>query len=118
MIMTFEIFWNLNIQNCALYDILTESPLSKLETEKIPDDKNGVQTTQEPQIIDNSNSTVKVSAPPISPTKNKSSSTSLMEKVTQNKSSFMEKVSQRASTLNLTRLTSELVLATGSSTLR
>ena len=98
---------------------LTESPLSKLETEKIiPDDKNGVQTTQEPQIIDNSNSTVKVSAPPISPTKNKSSSTSLMEKVTQNKSSFMEKVSQRASTLNLTRLTSELVLATGSSTLR
>ena len=105
-------------QKCALYDILTESPLSKLETEKIPDDKNGVQTTQDPQIIDNSNSTVKVSAPPISPTKNKSSSTSLMEKVTQNKSSFMEKVSQRASTLNLTRLTSELVLATGSSTLR
>ena len=95
--------------------------MSKLETEKIiPDDKDGVvQTTQDPQIIDNSNSTVKkISAHPISPTKNKSSSTSLMEKVTQNKSSFMEKVSQRASTLNLTRLTSELVLATGSSTLR
>ena len=93
--------------------------MSKLETEKIiPDDKDGVvQTTQDPQIIDNSNSTVKISAHPISPTKNKSS-TSLIEKVTQNKSSFMEKVSQRASTLNLTRLTSELVLATGSSTLR
>ena len=40
--------------------------MSKLETEKIiPDDKDGVvQTTQDPQIIDNSNSTVKISAPP------------------------------------------------------
>ena len=116
--MTFE-FLKISITK-IIYNILTESPLSKLETEKIiPDDKDGVvQTTQDPQIIDNSNSTVKISAHPISPTKNKSSSTSLMEKVTQNKSSFMEKVSQRASTLNLTRLTSELVLATGSSTLR
>ena len=34
------------------------------------------------------------------------------------KTSFMEKVSQRASALNMTRLSSELVLATGSSTLR
>ena len=34
------------------------------------------------------------------------------------KMSFMEKVSQRASALNMTRLSSELVLATGSSTLR
>ena len=34
------------------------------------------------------------------------------------KTSFMEKVSQRASALNMTRLSTELVLATGSSTLR
>ena len=44
--------------------------------------------------------------------------TKIIEKVAKNKPSFMEKVSQRASALNLTRLSSNLVLATGSSTLR
>ena len=47
-----------------LYNILTEPPISKLETKKIPEDKDEVQTTQDPQIIDNSNNTVKISAPP------------------------------------------------------
>ena len=72
------------------------------------------------QDQDQKSKTSELSATTSSPTISQSSitPTTPVKMNSKSKTSFMEKVSQRASALNMTRLSSELVLATGSSTLR
>jgi len=72
------------------------------------------------QDQDQKSKTSELSTTTSSPTISQSSitPTTPVKMNSKSKTSFMEKVSQRASALNMTRLSSELVLATGSSTLR
>ena len=72
------------------------------------------------QDQDQKSKTSELSSTTSSPTISQSSitPTTPVKMNSKSKTSFMEKVSQRASALNMTRLSSELVLATGSSTLR